>query len=169
MTSVALAVVFAIRMATGIDTGLNPELNEAALAREARSIEAMLMAPCCYAQQVSVHQSDAAAQVRIDVRERLRRGETRAQILDAFVARYGKRILAEPPAAGFDLSLYVLPIVAFGLSLGLVAVVLRRFLRHPQVGKAGAAGAAGIAGADTIDDIPSPLQRQLDDELRDLD
>ena len=53
--------------------------------REAREIEAMLIAPCCFSQQVSVHQSPAADEVRADVRARLAAGETRQQILDAYV------------------------------------------------------------------------------------
>src|SRR5450759_2307478 len=78
----------------------------AALEREAREIDAMLVAPCCFSQQVSVHQSAAAQDVKDDVRRRLAAGETRQQILDAYVTEYGKHILAEPPAEGFDLMLY---------------------------------------------------------------
>ena len=68
---------------------------------EARAIDAMLIAPCCFTQQVSVHPSPAAEDVRRDVRARLAAGQTRQQILDTYLARYGTRILAAPPARGF--------------------------------------------------------------------
>ncbi len=167
MRRLALAVLVAVGMATGLDADTRrragDESSDTALTREAQTVAAMLMAPCCYSQQASVHQSDAAEQVRLDVRARLGRGETRARILEAYVARYGKRILAEPPATGFDRSLYILPVVVFGLSLGLVAIVLRRSSRRPSE------GTAGPTGADEHDEVPATVQRQLDDELRDLD
>lgn len=115
------------------------------------------MAPCCYAQQVAVHQSDAAAQVKDDVRARLARGDTRQQILDAYVKAYGKRILAVPPAAGFDLSLYVLPVVLFFVSLTGVGVLVRRFAQPPPRQAASPAL------------VTPDVDRRIDDELRDLD
>jgi len=130
---------------------------------EARAIDAMLIAPCCFRQQVSVHQSPAADEVRLDVRARLAAGQTRRQILDAYVARYGKQILAEPPAIGFDRSLYVMPVVTLLLSAGLVAALLRRFTSHRPSPAPGFQPAAALAQ-------PAPAdQARLDDELRDLD
>ncbi len=66
--------------------------------REARQIESMVIAPCCFSQQVSVHQSPAADQMKKEIRLMLAAGQTRQQILEAFVAQHGEQILAEPPA-----------------------------------------------------------------------
>jgi cytochrome c-type biogenesis protein CcmH len=131
--------------------------------REARAIEALLVAPCCYSQQVSVHQSPAAADVRRDIRLRLARGETEQEILDAYVARYGRRILAAPPAEGFGVALYVFPIVAFGLSLWLVAHIIRR----PSAGREAARSLRGDVSPGTS--AARGLNDRLDDELRALD
>jgi cytochrome c-type biogenesis protein CcmH/NrfF len=125
--------------------GLSPVLSGPDLEREARALEAMIIAPCCYSQQVSVHQSPAA-------------GETREQILNAYVSQYGKRILAEPPAEGFDLALYVLPPLLLILSAALVIVVIRRFSHRPA----------------DVTPVERPVSSatydaRLDDELRDLD
>ncbi|HOQ61670.1 MAG TPA: cytochrome c-type biogenesis protein CcmH, partial [Vicinamibacterales bacterium] len=70
--------------------------------REAKRIEALLIAPCCWSQQVSVHQGPVVDEIRQDIRRLLGEGKTRQQILDVYVARYGDRILAEPPARGFS-------------------------------------------------------------------
>lgn len=126
--------------------------------RDARKIDEALIAPCCFSQQVSVHQSPAADQVRRDVRDRLRAGQTREQILDAYVARYGPQILAQPPAKGIGRSLYVLPVLLLVASGGVVILAIRWFTRRP---------------ASPLDNTP-PLTNEaqaarLDDELRDLD
>lgn len=129
------------------------------LEREAHEIEAMLVAPCCWTQQVSLHQSEAATKIKQEIRASLRRGLTRGQILDAYVAEYGPAILIEPPARGFGASLYVLPVVALLASALVVGLVIRRFTRRvPPSEPAGQ---------------PLPLNGELsdrlDDELRDLD
>jgi cytochrome c-type biogenesis protein CcmH len=129
----------------------------ATLEREARAIEAMLIAPCCWSQQVSVHQSAASDEIKQTIRRLLGEGKTRQQILDGYVERYGDRILAEPPARGFSAVLYVLPWVFLAGGVGLVVLVFRR-LRGPATAGAPAASA------------PSEEESaRIDEELRDLD
>lgn len=167
MSRLVVVALFAVSLVTGLTAAPQPGVvhgpDDPALAQETQRVAGKLMAPCCYSQQASVHQSDAAEEVRQDVRARLVRGESDAQILDAYVTRYGKRILAEPPAVGFDLALYVFPVVVFGLSMIGVAMMLRRFSRHPHDD----ARPASVAG--TADKESAPLRQQLDDALRDLD
>lgn len=133
------------------------------LEREARLIETTLIAPCCFSQQVSLHQSEAAADVKLDIRRRLAAGETRQQILDAYVAQYGKRILVEPPAEGFDRMLYVLPPLGLILTAALTVVLVRRFASR---GALAAPAATPVAPSGQTDLAYSAV---LDEELRDLD
>ena len=130
---------------------------------EARAIDAMLIAPCCFSQQVSVHDSPAADEVRRDVRTRLAAGETRKQIVDAYVAQYGKRILAVPPPAGFDVTLYVTPVAVFLATAVAGVLAIRRFTRRASNDPAQSGPPAGVAGASAEDEA------RLDDELRDMD
>ena len=148
MTAPLLALVLALSVGT-------PQ-SGADLERDARAIDEMLVAPCCFTQQVSVHQSSAAQEVKTDVRRRLAAGETRQQILDAYVAQYGKHVLAEPPATGFDLMLYVVPPLALIASFGLIALLIRRLSRSQAI----AIEDAAASGED---------EARLDEELRDLD
>lgn len=127
--------------------------------REAREIESRLVAPCCWTQQVSVHQSEAATKIKQEIRVSLRQGRTRQEILDAYVAEYGPAILVEPPARGFGTSLYVLPVVALLASALLVTLVVRRFTRRAQV----------PGPAEQPVPANGALSERLDDELRDLD
>ncbi len=127
---------------------------------EARAIEAMLVAPCCWTQQVSVHQSEASTRIKEEVRVSLRAGRTRQQILDAYVRTYGPRILIEPPARGFGASLYALPAVILLGSALVVGLIVRRFA---------ARGAKTTFAAESSTTTDSELSRKLDDELSELD
>jgi cytochrome c-type biogenesis protein CcmH len=130
------------------------------LESEAKAIEAMLVAPCCWSQQVSVHQSEAAAEIKGEIRVALKAGRTRQQIVDAYVDRYGARILIEPPASGFAAWLYVLPVVTLLVSAGGFAFVVKRFARR---------GASTVATPEPSSAGNEELTERLDDELRDLD
>jgi len=128
--------------------------------REAKLLETKLMAPCCWAQQVSLHQSPAADEIKQHIRRLLAEGKTGQQILDGYVAQYGDRILAEPPARGFSAALYVAPWIFLAGSVGLVVVVVRRMRTSgPGLAKAEAAGAPP-------DEAES---ERIDEELRNLD
>ena len=131
-----------------------------AVEQQAKQIEAMLIAPCCWSQQVSVHQSPAADEIRQNIRRMLADGKTRQQILDAYVKEYGDRILAEPPARGFSRLFHVAPWIFLVASVGLVLIVIRR-LRAPA-----AAPAAAEPSAAPPDVAES---ERIDEELRNLD
>jgi cytochrome c-type biogenesis protein CcmH len=131
-----------------------------ALEREAKQLEAKLMAPCCWAQQVSLHQSPAADEIKQTIRKLLADGKTSEQILDIYVAQYGDRILAEPPARGFSRLIYVAPWVFLVASVGLVIVVIRR-LRAVSPAPARTERAAASPSEDEAD--------RIDEELRNLD
>lgn len=131
-----------------------------ALEREARQLETKLMAPCCWAQQVSLHQSPAADEIKRNIRRLLAEGKTSQQVLDFYVAEYGDRILSEPPARGFSRLIYVAPWVFLVGSVGLVVVVIRR-LRAVSTAPARTEQAAVPPNDDEAE--------RIDEELRNLD
>jgi len=157
IVAIGFVVVWAVAARTAAAAG--PQLAGDALEREAHAIEAILIAPCCFSQQVSVHQSPAADQAKADIRARLAAGETRQQILAAYVDQYGTRVLAEPPATGFNVTLYVMPLLVLLVSAGVIGLVVRRFTSRTV--REGAGNGNGRADAD--------LETRLDDELSDLD
>ena len=59
------------------------------LEQEARAIERMVIAPCCWMQPVSDHQSPASDEVKQQIRVWLAAGKARQQVLDGFVEQYG--------------------------------------------------------------------------------
>jgi cytochrome c-type biogenesis protein CcmH len=99
-------------------------------AEKAREIEDNLIAPCCWSQPVSQHYSEAADQIRKEVREMVAAGKGRDEILDYYVAKYGERILAAPRAKGFNALAYILPWAALPLGAWLLVILLKK-LRSP--------------------------------------
>lgn len=137
-----------------------PVLDPTALEATARRLETKFVAPCCWSQQVSVHQSPAADEVKRDLRTRLGRGETEEQIISDYVVQFGERILVEPPARGFNRFLYVLPPVFLLAGAGLVIVLVRRFSKR---------GAEAEPRATTATASDARYDDRLDEELSNLD
>jgi cytochrome c-type biogenesis protein CcmH len=120
-----LVVVMAYTAAVAQSPPLTPE--QEAMARR---LEGMLIAPCCFVNTVAEHRSPLSDKVREEVRALVASGATETEILDAFVAKYGERILAAPKPQGFNLFAYVMPVVA--LAAGLVVIVFWLRRHRPQ-------------------------------------
>jgi len=120
----AMWVVLALLMSGAVYA--EGALTGEALEKKALEIDTMLMAPCCWTQPISKHYSSVAMEMREGVRRMLAEGKTQQEVLDFYVAKYGKRILSMPPAQGFDLMAYVSPVLFLALGgWGLVAVIRR--------------------------------------------
>ena len=123
-----------------------------------RAIARELRCMVCQGETVADSNAQLSVQMRAIIREKLEAGETREQILDYFVARYGESILATPPRRGFALGVWVAPIVALLAGLTIIGVVLRGWRR----GVATATPAAQPAPAASQ---PSGDEERLEREL----
>jgi cytochrome c-type biogenesis protein CcmH len=81
----------------------------------------------CQGESIQDSPSELAKQMRAVVRDRLRSGETPAQVKAYFVSRYGEWILLEPTMTGLNILLYVLPVVLVVGGLALIAFLVRRW------------------------------------------
>jgi cytochrome c-type biogenesis protein CcmH len=86
-------------------------------------------------------QSPQADQERQFIQQMIDQGLTEAQIKRALVATYTSAVLALPPASGFDLAVYLVPIGAVLALIAIVAVLLPRWRRRrpPDASPGGAA------------------------------
>ncbi len=70
--------------------------DDGAFVQGEKSVEARLLAPCCWNGTLDVHESDLARDLRHEIRARLRAGESVDQVEESLVARYGERARATP-------------------------------------------------------------------------
>jgi cytochrome c-type biogenesis protein CcmF len=72
-----------------------------------------------------------ADDLRAQIRDRLARGETNAQILEWYEGTFGAEALATPPSRGFLKMVWVLPPVALGFGAATVIFLVKRWRRSP--------------------------------------
>ena len=148
LTSVALAQ-------TGTPPVPTPAAKQPVTADDVNRIAKQMYCPVCENEPLDACRTAACQQWRAQIGQMLSEGQTEQQIKDYFVARYGVRVLAQPPAQGISLGLYVLPIA--GLIVGMVLVVwLLRRLRAR-----GAEAAAAAAPQSTGDEYTDQVERDL--------
>ena len=74
------------------DAAETPEQQKARVER----IEDAVLAPCCYTEPVSRHQSEVAVKMRLEIAKWVAMGKTDQEILDAYAAQYGRKVLVDP-------------------------------------------------------------------------
>lgn len=80
---------------------------------EVNAIAKELYCPVCENVPLDVCPTQACAQWRELIREKLTAGWTEEQIKQYFVDQYGDRVLAQPPARGLNLLVYIVPPIFF--------------------------------------------------------
>jgi cytochrome c-type biogenesis protein CcmH len=102
------------------------QVTEDPLERQALDIAKDLRCTVCQNQPISESSADLARDMRDIIREQIKAGKSREQIMQYFVDRYGDYVLMKPPAEGPGTLLWVLP--------GLFAMVLMTaaflYLKH---------------------------------------
>jgi cytochrome c-type biogenesis protein CcmH len=125
----------------------------------AAALEGRIMAPCCWMQTIDIHGSEIASELRMEIRKRLRAGETADAIQASLVQRYGPRILAVPPGSPLKSVATLLALGLAGAGAGAL-VMLKRW-------RGRALSPAGPTPKKLGDD--AQLDARLDAELRALD
>jgi cytochrome c-type biogenesis protein CcmH len=98
---------------------------------EVNAVARGLYCPVCENIPLDVCPTTACAQWRGLIREKLSQGWSAQQIDDYFVAQYGDRVLAQPPAARFNWVFYVGMAVLLLSAIGIFTAVMRG-LRKPR-------------------------------------
>ena len=91
-------------------------------------ISSEVMCPVC-GTLLELAESPQALREKAFVSRLVAAGRTKDQIKDALVAEYGTEVLALPQGSGFDLSAYLVPIVAFVVAAIALAVGVLRWRR----------------------------------------
>jgi cytochrome c-type biogenesis protein CcmH len=120
-------------------------------------IAKQMYCPVCENEPLDACRTAACQQWRAQIKQMLSEGQSEQQIKDYFAARYGVRVLAQPPAQGTSLWLYVLPIAGAIVGVVIIVWLLRRLrARGDQTPAAPAAPAS--AGDEYIDRVEQDLK-----------
>ncbi|MBI3964655.1 MAG: cytochrome c-type biogenesis protein CcmH [Chloroflexi bacterium] len=133
-----------------------------ALDAEARRIAGDLQCPICSGQSVADSQTELAGEMRNVIKTKLRAGESRQQIVDFFVARYGETVLRVPPKSGFALGAWLVPFAALAGGLALVGFALRRWTRRSPLTSASPATSTTTSAVDEpLDEYERRVMQEL--------
>jgi cytochrome c-type biogenesis protein CcmH len=110
-------------------------------------IEAEVMCPVC-GTLLELSESPQAQRERVFVSRLIAEGKGKEEVKDALVAEYGSEVLALPGGSGFDLSAYLVPIVAFLIAAGALALGIVRWRRAGGPSDRGPPAAGGPSPRD---------------------
>lgn len=145
--AVLKTVGLAMAMATMFSVALAPNTSAAPSRASLIEIEKEVMCPVC-GTLLQLAESPQAMREKAFIRRLIAEGKTEAQVKDALVAEYGDAVLALPRGSGFNLSAYVVPIVAFVVAAIALAFGVLRWRRAGGGGGRGRPGPAGPKGED---------------------
>ena len=111
-------------------------------------IEDEVMCPIC-GTLLELSQSPQADRERVFIRRLIARGDSKQQIKDALVAEYGQEVLATPAGSGFDLTAYLVPVVAFLIAGGAILIGVRRWRRQGREDDEGSRPGPGPSETDS--------------------
>jgi cytochrome c-type biogenesis protein CcmH len=130
LAGAAAAVVLATGI--GLAAAAPPSAATPVSEQAVHEVAAELRCVVCQSLSVADSPSKTASQMRGIIRERLAAGDSPEQVRAFFVEKYGDWILLSPPKSGFTLLVWLVPFVALGIGLVLVAVAVRRWSRAPR-------------------------------------
>lgn len=119
--ALVISLVLLARVAAAQDAG-TPVPQRQVTSDDVNRIARQMYCPVCENEPLDACRTAACQQWRAQIAQMLSEGQTEDQIKQYFVDRYGLRVLAQPPAEGNSLLLWVLPVV--GLLAGAIYVVL---------------------------------------------
>lgn len=111
------------------------------------AIEAEVMCPVC-GTLLELAESPQAKREKVFVARLVAEGKSKAEVKDALVAQYGPSVLALPKASGFDLSAYLVPILAIAIAVPVLAFSVLRWRRSGREGEPPASDGGAPQGED---------------------
>jgi cytochrome c-type biogenesis protein CcmH len=149
MRSLALLVLAVLALAPASAAAVQPRASF-------NDVESEVMCDTCNV-PLNIADSPRADQERAEIKRYIAQGLTKDQIKARLKAEYGPAILATPPDKGFDLAVWIVPILIVLVALAAIAIVLPRWRRETR-----ARAAAPISAAPALSDADA---RRLDEDL----
>ena len=122
-----ITVILAVVVIVGLVMGDN------AAEDRVNALGARIKCPVCQGEAIGDSPSETSRAMMEIVAEKVSAGETDAQIVDYFTARYGTGILLDPPFSGSTLLVWLLPVLAVA---GGIWMILSRKRQPTKTGPA---------------------------------
>jgi cytochrome c-type biogenesis protein CcmH len=129
---------------------------------QVNAVARQLYCPVCENIPLDVCGTQACAQWRELIREKLGQGWGEEQIKDYFVAQYGDRVLAMPPAHGLNWLVYIIPPLAIVAGIFILYTALRAWRKPAASVVADQSAASPLEAAGAVQD---DYVKRLEDEL----
>jgi len=129
-----------------------------------------LFCPICENTPLDVCETQACADWRQVIRDKLSGGQSEQQIKDYFADQYGVRALAEPPAEGVTLLVWLVPLIAIPAAFILFGLYLRNIRRSTAIAPKSTVVVSHPAVTDTgeVDPDQDPYAARIERELREM-
>jgi cytochrome c-type biogenesis protein CcmH len=151
-----VAVLLAARAALAQAPAATPS------ADEVNRVAKQLFCPVCENVPLDVCPTQACAQWRDTIHEKLQAGWSDQQIKDYFAQQYGERVLAQPSTRGLNWLVWVLP----PLVIGLGAILLWRVLSQMRASGRESSPAEHVPAGGPTSATDDEYVARLEDELR---
>jgi cytochrome c-type biogenesis protein CcmH len=137
---------------------------------EVNAIAKELFCPICENTPLDVCETQACADWRQVIREKLAGGQNDEQIKDYFADQYGVRALAVPPAEGVTLLVWLVPIIAIPSAIILFGLYLRNIRRSAtrSTRPTTVVSQPVTTEPDETDQEQDPYAARIERELRDM-
>jgi cytochrome c-type biogenesis protein CcmH len=110
-------------------------VEETELDRQTREVSAQLRCVVCQGLSLQDSPSQLAQDMRAVVREKLEEGMTPAEVQAYFLDAYGEWVLLAPKPMGFNLVVYIMPVLMLFGGGAFVLYNVRRWTRPPAEGQ----------------------------------
>lgn len=104
-------------------------VQENQLDHDVRAVAAELRCPVCQGLSLADSPSELSQEMKDVIRAQLAEGKSPDEVKAYFVSKYGEWILMQPKAEGFNLAVYVLPVLALLGGGAFVFFTARRWVR----------------------------------------
>ena len=132
-------------------------------------LSTQLMCPVCDGQTLDQSQAQLSLDMQEVIRRKVEDGESNAEIREYFVDRYGEVVLASPDAGGFNLVVWVMPVVIF---VGGALLVGNAFLNMRRQRRSGNGDSVKVEAVDDVEatvDVDDSVDGSLGEYLERAD
>jgi cytochrome c-type biogenesis protein CcmH len=127
-----------------------------------------IICPCSCGEVLTGCTCDTAKEMKAFVANSLQSGKTKSEITESLVAQYGEVVLGAPKARGFNLIVWVAPVLFTLVGFAIAFFLLKRWVARRPVAATAVPGAAAPGPGRSVEQDLDALRARAEAELRRL-